>query len=128
MTMDAFVGRLREIGEVERLLDGAESGAGAVLAAIGPPGAGKTALLDVAAAAARRRGLGVVRGSLDPIGKDEATLVLAATGPRVVLVDDVDRGGAGAREVMSILAAGAGAAPVAVIATSCPPLGIGTEL
>jgi tetratricopeptide (TPR) repeat protein len=128
MTMAAFVGRLREIGEVERLLDGAESGAGAVLAVIGPPGAGKTALLDVAAAAARRRGLAVVRGYPDPIDRDEATLVLAAPGPRVVLVDDVDRGGGRAREVLSILAAGAGAAPVAVIATSCAPLRIGAEL
>jgi hypothetical protein len=126
--MAAFVGRLREIGEVERLLDGAESGAGAVLAVIGPPGAGKTALLDVAAAAARRRGLAVVRGSPDPIDGDAATLVLAAAGPRVVLVDDVDRGGVEAREVLSVLAAGAAAIPVAVVATSCTPLGIGTEL
>ena len=126
--MAAFVGRDREIDEVERLLDGAESGAGTVLVAVGPPGAGKTALLDVAAAAARRRGFAVLRGAPHPIGRDEAALIVAETGPRVVLLDDVDRDDVEAREVLSILAAGAVGAPVAVIATSCTPMGIGEEL
>jgi hypothetical protein len=126
--MAAFVGRHREIGVIERLLDRAESGAGAVLAVVGPPGAGKTALLDVAAAAAQRRGLAVLRGSPDPIENGEVAFVLEATRPQVVLLDDLDQGGVETRKVLSILAAGVGRARVAVIATSCTPLRIGEEL
>jgi tetratricopeptide (TPR) repeat protein len=69
-----------------------------------------------------------MRGSSDSIDKDEALQVLAGTGPRLLLVDDVDRGGVEARGVLSILAAGASSRPLAVVATSCTPLGIGEEL
>jgi ABC-type cobalamin transport system ATPase subunit len=48
--MAAYVGRQREIGDVKRLLDMAQSGAGGVLVVVGPPGAGKSALLDMVAA------------------------------------------------------------------------------
>jgi RecA/RadA recombinase len=126
MTAAAFVGRLHEIGEVERLLDEAQSGSGAVLEIIGPPGAGKTALLDVAAAAAEARGIEVVRASANRVDADAAAL--APAGPRLVLLDDVDRGGGEAREALSTLAAGAAVAPMVVIATSCAPLGIAEEV
>jgi tetratricopeptide (TPR) repeat protein len=127
MTAAAFVGRLREIGEVERLLDIAQSGSGAVLEVVGPPGAGKTALLDVAAAAAEARGIEVVRGSLNPVGRDVAALVTAA-GPRLVLLDGVDQGEGEVRETLSALAAVGAVAPIVVIATSSAPLGIGEEI
>jgi RecA/RadA recombinase len=127
MTAAAFVGRLHEIGEVERLLDVAQSGSGAVLEVVGPPGAGKTALLDVAAAAAEARGIEVVRGSPNPVGRDVAALVPAA-GTRLVLLDGVDLGGGEAQEALSALAAVAAVAPIVVIATSYAPLGIGEEI
>jgi len=59
----AVVGRDRELGEVGRLLDRAAAGRGDVLAVVGVPGAGKTALLDAAAALGRERGFAVLRGA-----------------------------------------------------------------
>ena len=93
--MNDLVGRRREIGEIERLLDAAGSGRGGVVVIIGPPGAGKTSVLELAAAMARRRGVDVV------------------------LADDADQSGG------SVPASVAGSV---VIATSCSPLGTGTEL
>ncbi|AGL17229.1 ATP-binding protein [Actinoplanes sp. N902-109] len=54
-------GRRREIVAIERLLDRAKDGTGGILVIGGPPGSGKTALADAAAAAARLRGLPVDR-------------------------------------------------------------------
>jgi hypothetical protein len=93
--MADLVGRRREMDEIERLLDAAESGHGAVIVIVGPPGAGKTAVLEHVAAVARERRV------------------------EVILADDADLSG--------------GSVPASVdgsfvIATSCAPLGTGTEL
>ena len=58
-----FAGRRRELQEVGRLLERAAGGAGGLLAITGPPGSGKTALAEAAAAAAASRGFEVLRAS-----------------------------------------------------------------
>ncbi len=57
----ALVGRRRELDELDDLLGSTARGAGRLLVLVGPPGAGTTTLADAAVAAARRRGLTVLR-------------------------------------------------------------------
>jgi hypothetical protein len=70
-------GRRRELAAIEHLLDRAANGTGGTLVVAGPPGSGKTALVDAAAGAARTRGLPVVHHSL------------TGTGSRLIVFDDV---------------------------------------
>ena len=58
-----MIGRGRELREAGRLLDRAAGGAGGLLTFVGASGSGKTALAEVAAGEARRRGFEVLRGS-----------------------------------------------------------------
>jgi DNA helicase TIP49 (TBP-interacting protein) len=60
---------------VRLLLERAASGAGGVLVLHGPPGAGKTALADAAAAEGRQRGFDVARVAASPAGMVWAQLV-----------------------------------------------------
>jgi DNA helicase TIP49 (TBP-interacting protein) len=50
---DRLIGRMRERGVLDRLLDTARSGRDAVLVVYGDPGVGKTALLEYAVEAGR---------------------------------------------------------------------------
>src|SRR5690242_17193331 len=70
-----FAGRRRELQEVGRLLERAAGGAGGLLAITGPPGSGKTALAEAAAAAAGNRGFEVLRA--DPPEGQPGRLVWA---------------------------------------------------
>ena len=155
----AVVGRDRELGEVGRLLDRAAAGLGDVLAVVGVPGAGKTALLDAAAALGRERGFAVFRGSPaagqpglfvwaqllrdagapesvgvrllgdpGPLDLDQAARELVAGGRRLIVIDDLDRGGGQAAGLLPVLAGRVAAVPAAVIAASGTPLGVGSEL
>ena len=155
----ALVGRDREMGEVGRLLGRAAAGRGDVLAVVGVPGAGKTAVLDAAAALARERGFEVLRGSPavgqpglfvwaqvlrdagapesvgvrllgdpGPLDLDRAARELATGGRRLIVIDDLDRGGDQAIGLLAVLAARVTAVPMAVIAASSTPLGVGSEL
>ncbi len=63
-----------------------------------------------------------------PMDLDAAAVTLCAGPPRLVLVDDADRGGAETAELLAVLAGRAAAGPVAVVATSGVPLGVGSEL
>jgi hypothetical protein len=154
------VGRRRELEQIGRLLDRAGAGSGGVLVVVGPEGSGKTALVEAAAAEARRRGLDVLRASpaegqpgrlvwaqllrdagapdglaadlmdtaAGPLDLDSAARQLAAGPARLIVVDDVDRGGPEAVEVLAVLAARCAVAATAVIATAAAPLGLGPEL
>jgi tetratricopeptide (TPR) repeat protein len=155
----AVVGRDRELGEVGRLLDRAAAGRGDVLAVVGVPGAGKTALLDAAVALGRERGFAVFRGSPavgqpglfvwaqvlrdagtpesvgarllgdpGPLDLDRAARELVTGGRRLIVIDDLDRGGGQAAGLLPVLAARVAAMPAAVIAASGTPLGVGSEL
>ncbi|HEY3683376.1 MAG TPA: ATP-binding protein [Streptosporangiaceae bacterium] len=63
-----------------------------------------------------------------PLDLDAAARHLASGPPRLVVVDDIDRGGPDAVEMLSVLAARCAAVRVAVIATSARPLGPRPEL
>ena len=146
------------MAEVERLLDGAADGRGGVLAIIGPPGSGRTELAAAAARAGARRGFEVLRaaavrgqpgqltwaqllrdadapddlassvlGDAGPLELDSVARALAS-GRRLLVIDDIDHGGAAPLQVLQIVAARAAATSTAVIVTSVRALGVGTEL
>ena len=154
-----LVERRRELAELKRLLDRAGAGSGDVLVVAGPPGSGRTALVDVAAATARERGFEVLRGTpaggtpgrrvwaqlvRDAGGPDElaarlldepefsdldaAAVALCSKSRRLIVVDDVDLGGPDAVALLVLLAGRVAGRPVALVATSGTPLGIGNEV
>lgn len=63
-----------------------------------------------------------------PVDLDRAALELTSGVRRVIIVDDLDRGGDEAIEVLSVMAARLAAAPAAVIAATNHPLGLGREV
>ena len=63
-----------------------------------------------------------------PLDLDSAARHLVSGSARLIVVDDVDRGGPDAVEVLAVVAARGGAAATAVIATAVAPLGLGPEL
>ena len=153
-------GRRREIEQIGRLLERAETGAGGLLVLVGPSGSGKTAMAEATAAEAGLRGFDVLRASpaegqpgrlvwvqllrdtdapndlvagllgddARPLALDGAAVHLVSGTPRLIVVDDVDRGGPDAVEVLSVVAARCVAGATAVIATATAPLGLGPEL
>jgi tetratricopeptide (TPR) repeat protein len=95
-----LVGRQRELAAVARLLDRARDGHGGQLLITGPPGAGRTALLQAAADLARDRHIPVTW--LTPCHADLGTTGLATMGdgPRLLLVDDLDHAAPQAAELL----------------------------
>ena len=71
---------------------------------------------------------GLVSGTAGPLELDSAVRQLVSASPRLILVDDVERGGQDAVEVLSVAAARCAAAATAVIATAAAPVGLGAEL
>jgi tetratricopeptide (TPR) repeat protein len=63
-----------------------------------------------------------------PLDLDAAARHLTARGPRLILIDDVDRGGPDAAAMLSVVAARCAASGTVVIATTSVPLGLRTEL
>jgi tetratricopeptide (TPR) repeat protein len=139
-----LIGRRRELAAVERLLRQGAAGVGGHLVVTGPPGAGKSAFTQASAALARARGIPVhwVAGPsagrtvgeelLDlagpPPGDVRPDLDREACGPRLVVVDDLDRAGTDAVESLAFLVPRLGAGPAMVVATAGEPLGMGPEL
>ena len=78
--MNAFVGRAREVERVRSLVD---SEAGGILAFVGEPGIGKSALLDMAASRGTVNGMAVVRADADELGSAQPfgmlSMLLGAT-------------------------------------------------
>jgi hypothetical protein len=71
---------------------------------------------------------GLLDAEEGPLDLDSAARYLASAGPRLIVVDDVDRGGAEAAAMLSVVAARCAASGTAVIATSAAPLGLPAEL
>ena len=71
---------------------------------------------------------GLVADDAGPLDLDSAARHLVSGSARLIVVDDVDRGGPDAVEVLAVLAARCAAAATAVIATAATPLGLGPEL
>ena len=63
-----------------------------------------------------------------PLVLDAAAAHLVAWTPRLIVIDDIDRGGPDATEMLSVAAARCSTAPVALLATATSPLGITPEL
>jgi len=92
-----LVGRQRELAAVARLLDRGRDGHGGQLLITGPPGSGRTALLHAAAGLAGDRGIPVTW-----LAPDAAALAMTVgDGPRLLLVDDLDRAGSHAAELLA---------------------------
>ncbi len=71
---------------------------------------------------------GLLGEDAGPLDLDSAARHLVSGSPRLIVVDDVDRGGPDAVEVLSVVAARSVASPTAVIATAAAPLGLRPEL
>ena len=71
---------------------------------------------------------GLVGGDAGLLDLDSAARHLVSGSARLIVVDDVDRGGPDAVEVLSVMAVRCAAAATAVIATAAAPLGLGPEL
>jgi len=69
-----------------------------------------------------------ILGDPRPLVLDSAARALISEQPRLIVVDDLDRGGSDAVEVLSVLAGRLGAAPAAVIATATAAVGVGDEV
>jgi hypothetical protein len=141
-----LIGRRRELAAVERLLRQGAAGVGGHLVVTGPAGAGKSAFVQASAALARARGIPVHWVAATSAGSDrtiaEELLDVAGPspgetrpdldrrvrGPRLVVVDDVDRAGADAVESLAFLVPRLGSGPAMVVATAAEPLGMGPEL
>ena len=63
-----------------------------------------------------------------PLELDSVARVLGSGRRRLLVIDDIDHGGAGALQVLQMVAARAAATSTAVVVTSVLPLGVGTEL
>jgi hypothetical protein len=71
---------------------------------------------------------GLLGAEADPLDLDSVARYLASAGPRLIMVDDLDRGGPEAAAMLSVVAARCAASRTAVIATSTTPLGLPVEL
>ncbi|GAA4561799.1 AAA family ATPase [Planotetraspora kaengkrachanensis] len=134
-----LIGRRGVLAAVEQLLDRAAAGLGGHLIVTGPPGAGKTALIGVAADLAQARGITVVRvtglnsgspisvpspGEIEGRPRDEPPRVEL----RLLLIDDVDRAGTEAVDFVSQLAARLSSGATVLLATAEDPLGLTPEI
>jgi len=63
-----------------------------------------------------------------PLDLDRAADALVSAAPRLIVVDDLDRGGAAAVEVLPVLAARVAGSATAVVVTASAALGIGQEI
>lgn len=70
----------------------------------------------------------LVGGKAGPLALDSAVRHLVSVFPRLILVDDIERGGRDAVEVLSVVAARCVTAATAVIAAAATPVGLGQEL
>jgi tetratricopeptide (TPR) repeat protein len=70
----------------------------------------------------------LLRAEAGPLDLDSAARHLASAVPRLIVVDDLDRGGLEAAAMLSVVAARCAPSCTAVIATSATPLGLPGEL
>ena len=95
--------------------------------AAGQPGRGAWVQL-LADAGAPTASLDVLRCSEDPVAVSAVLGELVTTTPRLVVVDDVDLGGAEAFDVLELLSTRLVGASTSVVVTSSRPLGVGRQL
>ena len=153
-----LVGRIAETGRLDALLDRAAAGSGGVvvvgrLGRFGTDGDGRsghpTSGRGEASGRTRHAGAGpaprsawaqVLRdlgahdladrllGDVRPDDLDAAAVALCSPSPRLVVIDDLDEGGAAAVEVLAVLAGRVASSSLAVVVTSLDPLRVGDDL
>jgi len=64
----------------------------------------------------------------EPLDLDRAAEALVSAGPRLIVVDDLDRGGSAAVQVLPVLAARVAGSATAVVVTASAALGTGSEI
>ena len=69
-----------------------------------------------------------VLGDTGPLALDSVARVLGSGNMRLLVIDDIDQGGAAALQVLQVVAARAAVTSTAVVVTSVLPVGVGTEL
>src|SRR6202035_2950468 len=69
-----------------------------------------------------------VLGDAGPLALDGAARVLSGRRRRLLVIDDIDHGGAAALRLLETVAARAATGETAVVVTSALPLGVGTQL
>ena len=69
-----------------------------------------------------------VLGDAGPLELDSAARVLSSGSRRLLVIDDIDHGGADALRLLEMVAARVAAAGTAVVVTSMLPVGVGTQL
>src|SRR5215472_14906068 len=67
-------------------------------------------------------------GDAGPLALDSVARVLGSGNRRLLVIDDIDHGGAGALQVLQMVAARAAVTSTVVVVTSVLPVGVGTEL
>jgi hypothetical protein len=124
-----LVGFRGQLAAIDRLVEQVAAGTGGWLVITGPPGAGKSALLTAATEAAAGRGLAVVR--LTGADGPETAEAAAETGPRLLLIDDIDRSAdqpVHTSQLVALLTSHPPTSAVGVIATARAPVGLPPEL
>jgi tetratricopeptide (TPR) repeat protein len=69
-----------------------------------------------------------VLGDPGPLALDSAARLLSSGNRRLLVIDDIDQGGAGALRLLEMVAARVAADGTAVVVTSVLPVGVGTQL
>jgi AAA ATPase domain len=153
-----LVGRDAQQADLRDLLEQARTGRGALAVVTGPPGVGRTALLDWVAEHGTAAGFPVLRAAgspgragrlvwarllresgdeagarvlldpTDPLELDDAVGRLVSGPPRLLVVDDIDQAGQPALELLELVASRLAGSRTAVVVSAAGPLDVGSEL
>jgi hypothetical protein len=112
-----LVGRKRELGLMDSVLDEARAGRGRLVVVTGPPGSGRTRLAREAAHAATRRGMDVVWDAAQEPTPPAGIGARPSASPLLVVLEDLHTAKAGALTSLVAAAPELSAQPVVLLCT-----------